>query len=1475
VDTVIWRLFAHFEGRTGSTGWWAAALAALLMLPVTPAASADLEFRSLSSAGSWDISTDDGRPQQTGNRLREWKEPGWYYLYWDVYLGNWKVNEIGFFPIQDGQWHTRKYDQEFATAGNPAITYAHYYWAIQYRVVNGTLEARQAYVPEERVPDECVASTREPINLISGDMFDRALDIFIPCPGIDIELSRHYISGDGATDGSLGIGWSHSYDWSVATTDMVYEADINVTNQNLIVRCGKGRTYTLPQVVTNGWSEVYDMPLWFAAAVSGGGYNLDVGEGIAYQFDANGVLSQIGDEWGNTVSLTYTNTYPSNLLIRVEHNCGLAIDLSYQSNRLAAVSGPTNGISLAYSYDGSGALASVCRSTSSGTTTNTYAYAPEFGNALTQRVSAAGNAFSYSYATNEYAGTLFCTNMVLAPDYYAHTVTYDPSNGQSSVTYDVRGTDQTYTYEFDPVMLRVDRIVGPGGTNIVTEYYRDPVLGHLTNAIVRDISTSEYITTELVRDPYNGQVTNQLVGYCASPTNRWQYTWEAAPGELTGVTDPEGAKAEFAYTNSRLSTVRLFYNATESYDTLFSYNTNGLPACVTNANGNVTQFSYDSYGRLSRIQPAVGPSLVLSNSVLGHVLSTTIDGSGTDSTVTYAVDELGRVQSATHPDNLSETFSYDATGNLTEHVDRAGRTTRFTYLPTGKPASVSRVGTTSTSTISYTYDQQFNTLHISDALGREVESYVLDIQDRPTVVTNLEGQTMSVTYGLADFIKSIGRFDGTVVSNGYNGDGWLSSVAYPDVTNRFTYLRNGLLKTAANNMGTVTNVYSMANRLTGSVCLAPSGSVSYAYYPAGQVSNATSVAGSLSYTLDAADRISAISDSHSTFNYTYNEDNGLVAEVACPNSGVVAEYAYDSMSRVTSIAWHDTETNVLRSFSFAYDAVGMVTNVTREDGSETDYTYDDFDRLTAENVLSATGETTYNAAYSYDAVGNRLTKDIDGVTVSYATNQNRLTEWDVGSLVNCTPRMNVAGYSSEGIGTNPYLGQTYVSNQTAQLPAVSSTNFWLDGMAVGVGTQAIAAAIGDSAGNVGFATNTIVVTVLTNAAYGYSAAGCLTNIQYSGVGVTNTAKLSWNDVYQLTSVTTNGAVAEASAYDALGRRAYTASNGATNWYVYDGIHAVAEVDGDGDLLKSYTRGPGIDNLLAFTDYTGGETNTYYALTDHLGTVHAVADENANIVESYRYDAWGRVLGVYDRNGMVLSESAIGNHYLWQGRWYSWNTGLYYFRARWYDPITGRWLSKDPIGISGGLNQYVFVDNNPVNFVDPFGLWAVGLLARALGGGHESLVAEGSAGLGLSAGQVRQIQRGARAADTRHGAPRFVTGFQHKYIEQLHLDNLATPLDERSLVGMAIYNHASQVYNDSCSTDQQRETALFNLGIALHAFQDIYAHGRAQKHGLRDLHDKPTENAPQHPDFLGYSWAGNRYSAAQAMTAALLQNFFSP
>jgi RHS repeat-associated protein len=109
------------------------------------------------------------------------------------------------------------------------------------------------------------------------------------------------------------------------------------------------------------------------------------------------------------------------------------------------------------------------------------------------------------------------------------------------------------------------------------------------------------------------------------------------------------------------------------------------------------------------------------------------------------------------------------------------------------------------------------------------------------------------------------------------------------------------------------------------------------------------------------------------------------------------------------------------------------------------------------------------------------------------------------------------------------------------------------------------------------------------------------------------------------------------------------------------------------------------------------------LTDHLGSVHALTDETGTIVESYRYDAFGRVLGVYNGSGTPLTESAVGNRFLWAGKEYSFKTGLYHNRHRVYDPVTGRFLSKDPSGISGGLNEFIYCFGNPVNFFDPDGL----------------------------------------------------------------------------------------------------------------------------------------------------------------------------
>ena len=98
---------------------------------------------------------------------------------------------------------------------------------------------------------------------------------------------------------------------------------------------------------------------------------------------------------------------------------------------------------------------------------------------------------------------------------------------------------------------------------------------------------------------------------------------------------------------------------------------------------------------------------------------------------------------------------------------------------------------------------------------------------------------------------------------------------------------------------------------------------------------------------------------------------------------------------------------------------------------------------------------------------------------------------------------------------------------------------------------------------------------------------------------------------------------------------------------------------------------------------------------------------ATIVETYTYDAYGNPT-IYDASGSEISNqtSQIGNRYLFQGREYDSATHLYYFRARYYNPITGRWLSKDPKGITGGLNLYLAFGNNPVMFVDPNGQQSV-------------------------------------------------------------------------------------------------------------------------------------------------------------------------
>ena len=115
---------------------------------------------------------------------------------------------------------------------------------------------------------------------------------------------------------------------------------------------------------------------------------------------------------------------------------------------------------------------------------------------------------------------------------------------------------------------------------------------------------------------------------------------------------------------------------------------------------------------------------------------------------------------------------------------------------------------------------------------------------------------------------------------------------------------------------------------------------------------------------------------------------------------------------------------------------------------------------------------------------------------------------------------------------------------------------------------------------------------------------------------------------------------------------------------------------------------------------------YYYHFDGLGSVVAISDVNAVVVETYSYDVFGEVT-INDPNGATRSASDYDNPYYFTGRRLDEETGLYYYRARMYKPEIGRFLQPDPIGYAAGMNIYTYCGNNPTNWIDPSGLFRFG------------------------------------------------------------------------------------------------------------------------------------------------------------------------
>jgi RHS repeat-associated protein len=338
--------------------------------------------------------------------------------------------------------------------------------------------------------------------------------------------------------------------------------------------------------------------------------------------------------------------------------------------------------------------------------------------------------------------------------------------------------------------------------------------------------------------------------------------------------------------------------------------------------------------------------------------------------------------------------------------------------------------------------------------------------------------------------------------------------------------------------------------------------------------------------------------------------------------------------------------------------------MTLPNGMQTTYSYDPASQVT--NILhqlTATSTQINQAAYAYNPVGNRtsLTDRRGSQAFGYDT-LDRLTSASHPLLA--TPQ----AFAYDPVG-NRTTGGTVV-NAGNQLTADANFGYQYD-----------------DNGNL---TRKTLLATGNYSQYTYDAENRLTKVEDFVAG---------NPTAFATSTY---------RYDGLGRRIEKVANGQTKRYIYDGEDILLEYDGANVLQARYTHGPGIDEPIAVTK--GG--NTFFYHQDGLGTVTDLTDNAGATAKSYSYDAYGNLV---DQTG------TLDQPYTYTGREFDSESGLYYLRARSFDPIAGRFFQKDPIGLRGGLNLYRYAFDNPVRFTDPRGtdVWAglegSGIVMAGIGG----------------------------------------------------------------------------------------------------------------------------------------------------------------
>ena len=545
-------------------------------------------------------------------------------------------------------------------------------------------------------------------------------------------------------------------------------------------------------------------------------------------------------------------------------------------------------------------------------------------------------------------------------------------------------------------------------------------------------------------------------------------------------------------------------------------------------------------------------------------------------------------------------------------------------------------------TTTYGYDNNGNRTSIKDQLGN-VTTMVYDAKNRLISKTDPSGNMTKYQYDAKDELIATISPIGRVTSRTYDARGNLASVTDPS-----------------------------------------SGTVSYAYDNENHLISLTDQRGNTThFTYDALYRQSGSTDPVGNSSEIAYDANGNVVQ-KIDRLGRTTTITYDALNRVQTINFPDA------SVSYTYDSAGRTTQVSDSESGSLSRTYDPANRVLSETQAAGTVQYTYNIAgqkatmtagnrpvvnYGYDSAGrlSTITQGPEVFTYSYDA-LSRVSGLARPNGVPTTYQYDVSGRLAQiqhGVnGAIENLGYSYTPD--SQITSISSVND---------------APLQATTGNASTPDPANRIAQFGTDSFTFDQEGQTLTDTNSNTNAG--AQYTWDARGRLTQVTLANGQTVNYVYDALGRRISRSLNSVTTQFLYDGQDVVVDLNPDGSVTD-YLNGPGIDQKLR----QSGTTGPLYFLRDHLGSTVGLTNAAGGLLEREKYDSYGN------------SNAGAFTRYLYTGREFDSATDLYYYRARYYSPQMGRFISGDPLGFLGsGTNLYAYTQNNPIGRTDPSGYYS--------------------------------------------------------------------------------------------------------------------------------------------------------------------------